>query len=82
MILPGVSSPLDRNYEQCVEKMSRRKSIFLSLGVVAVIIGTLLYFEQISVLYLLATISLVALLLIVAFSDLQEMGKAIQSDRS
>ncbi|MBX3244706.1 MAG: hypothetical protein KF685_09650 [Acidobacteria bacterium] len=62
--------------------MSRRKSIFLSLGVVAVIIGTLLYFEQISVLYLLATISLVALLLIVAFSDLQEMGKAIQSDRS
>ncbi len=64
------------------KKLSRRQSIFLSLGVITIVIGTLLYFEQISVLYLLATISLVALLLIVAFSDLQEMGKAIQSDKS
>ncbi|MBX3290688.1 MAG: hypothetical protein KF855_15335 [Acidobacteria bacterium] len=63
------------------KKLSRRQSIFISLGVVTVVIGTLLYFEQISVLYLLATISLVALLLVVAFSDLQEMGKAVQSDK-
>lgn len=41
---------------------------------VAVVIGVLIYFEQISVLYVLATLSLVALLLFVAFADLEKIG--------
>lgn len=63
------------------KKFSRRQSIFLSLGAIAVIIGALIYFEQISILYLLATVSLVALLLVVAFSDLQAMGNAASGDQ-
>ena len=42
---------------------------------VAVVIGTLIYLEQIAILYVLATIGLVALLLIVAFSDLERVGR-------
>ena len=44
------------------------------LGIVAVVIGTLIYLEQIAVLYVLATVSLVLLLLIVAFADLETVG--------
>ncbi|MBK9172324.1 MAG: hypothetical protein JNK51_01720 [Blastocatellia bacterium] len=39
----------------------------------AVVIGFLIYIEQIPVLYLLATVGLVALLLIVAFADLENV---------
>ena len=42
---------------------------------VAVVIGTLIYLEQIAILYVLATIGLVALLLVVAFSDLERVGR-------
>jgi hypothetical protein len=42
---------------------------------VAIVIGTLIYLEQIAILYVLATISLVALLSIVAFSDLESVGR-------
>ena len=42
---------------------------------VAVVIGTLIYLEQIAILYVLATITLVALLLIVAFADLENVGR-------
>ena len=42
---------------------------------VAIVIGTLIYLEQIAILYVLATISLVALLLIVAFADLENVGR-------
>ena len=42
---------------------------------VAIVIGTLIYLEQIAVLYVLATIGLVALLLIVAFSDLERVDR-------
>lgn len=56
-------------------KFSRRTiALFWSLGIGAVI-AALLYYEQIAVLYVLATISLVALLLIVAFSDLEKVGR-------
>ena len=41
---------------------------------VGVVIGSLIYFEQISVLYLIATLALVVLLLIVAFADLEKIG--------
>lgn len=45
------------------------------LLLVSIVIGTLIYLEQIAILYVLATISLVALLLIVAFSDLENVGR-------
>lgn len=57
------------------KKMSRRTSILLSLGTVAIIIGVLIYLEQIAILYVLATIALVALLLIVSFSDLETVAR-------
>lgn len=47
----------------------------LWLFVVAIVIGTLIYLEQIAILYVLATISLVVLLVIVAFSDLESVGR-------
>jgi hypothetical protein len=40
-----------------------------------VIIGLLVYLEQIALLYAIATIALVVLLLIVAFADLESVGK-------
>lgn len=42
---------------------------------VAVVIGVLIYLEQIAILYVLATISLVAILLIVAFADLEHVDR-------
>ena len=58
-----------------IRKYSRRTiALFWSLAV-AVVIGILLYWEQIALLYVLATISLVVLLLIVAFADLEKVGR-------
>lgn len=56
-------------------KLNRRTTAFLWLLAVAVVIGTLIYLEQIAILYVLATVSLVALLLIVAFADLENVGR-------
>lgn len=42
---------------------------------VAIVIGTLIAYEQISILYVLASLALVALLLIVGFSDLENVGR-------
>ncbi len=56
-------------------KYSRRTIALFWLLVVSIIIGTLIYFEQIAVLYVLATISLVILLLIVGFADLEKVGR-------
>jgi hypothetical protein len=56
-------------------KYSRRTiALFWSLAV-AIVIGVLLYLEQIALLYVLATISLVGLLLIVGFADLEKVGR-------
>lgn len=56
-------------------KFSRRTvALFWSLGIGA-LIAALLYYEQIAVLYVLATIGLVVLLLIVAFADLEKVGR-------
>jgi len=56
-------------------KFSRRtKALFWSLAVV-VILGSLIYWEQIALLYVLVTIALVVLLLIVAFADLEKVGR-------
>ncbi|HKP69721.1 MAG TPA: hypothetical protein VJV05_10595 [Pyrinomonadaceae bacterium] len=56
-------------------KLSRRSTAMIWLVAVAIVIGTLIYLEQISILYVLATLSLVGLLLIVAFADLENVGR-------
>lgn len=56
-------------------KFSRRSIALFWLALVGVVIGVLIYLEQIAVLYVLATVSLVALLLIVAFADLEGVGR-------
>lgn len=56
-------------------KLNRRTAALLWLVAVAAVIGTLIYLEQIAILYVLATVSLVALLLIVAFADLENVGR-------
>jgi hypothetical protein len=63
---------MSRNYSRAAEgtrKRRRRNSILVSAAVAAVII-LLLVFEQVALLYLLATVGVAVLLLIVAFADL------------
>jgi hypothetical protein len=55
-------------------KYSRRMVALFWLAMVAIVIGALIYFQQIALLYVLATIALVALLLIVGFADLENVG--------
>jgi hypothetical protein len=56
------------------KKFSRRSIALFWLALVAIIIGVLIYFQQVALLYVLATVALVALLLIVGFSDLEKVG--------
>lgn len=56
-------------------KLGRRTVALLWLVAVSVLIGVLIYLEQISVLYVLATLSIVALLLIVGFADLEKVSR-------
>lgn len=56
-------------------KFSRRTVALFWALIVAVIIGALLYLQQIAALYVLATLTLVALLLIVAFADLEKVSR-------
>ncbi len=56
-------------------RYSRRFIALFWLLLISIVIGTLLYFEQIAVLYVLATLSLVLLLLIVGFADLEKVGR-------
>lgn len=63
---------MSRNYSRAAEgarKKRRRNSILISAVVGAVIVG-LLVWEQVALLYLLATVGVAALLIIVAFADL------------
>jgi Kef-type K+ transport system membrane component KefB len=55
--------------------LSRRMTALLWLIVVGALIGTMIYIEQISILYVLTTLALVALLLIVGFSDLESVWR-------
>lgn len=50
-------------------------TVFVWLSIVIAVIGSLIYFEQISLLYVLTTLSLVALLLIVGFADLEGVSR-------
>jgi hypothetical protein len=56
-------------------KLSRRAMALLWLVAVGIVIGTLIYLEQIAVLYVLASLTLVVLLLVVAFADLENVGR-------
>ena len=56
-------------------KFSRRTVALMWIIAVGVVIGILIYLELISVLYVLATLALVVLLLIVAFADLESVGR-------
>ena len=55
--------------------LSRRTTALLYLVVATVVIGTFIYLEQIAILYVLATLGIVALLLVVAFADLEHIGR-------
>jgi heme A synthase len=55
--------------------LSRRMTVFAWVVVVIAVIGSLIYFEQISLLYVVTTLSLAALLLIVGFSDLEGVSR-------
>ena len=57
------------------KKLSSRKAALLWMLLVAVIVGVLIAYEQISLLYVLVTIGLVVLLFIVGFSDLEGVGR-------
>lgn len=56
-------------------KLGRRTVALIWLIAVSIVIGVLIAYEQISILYVLATLSIVALLLIVGFSDLEQVGR-------
>ena len=56
-------------------KFSRRSVALFWLVLVAIVIGILISMEQIAVLYVLATLSLVVLLLVVGFADLEKIGR-------
>lgn len=57
------------------QRFSRRAIALFWFLAVAIVIGILIYLEQIALLYVLATISLVVLLLIVGFSDLEKVDR-------
>lgn len=56
-------------------KLSPRKMALLWMLLTSILIGVLIAYEQISVLYVLATLAIVILLLIVGFSDLEEISR-------
>lgn len=61
-------------------RFGRRTIALFWFALVAVVIGVLLYLEQIAMLYVIATLGLVALLLIVGFSDLEKVGRESADD--
>jgi heme A synthase len=57
------------------QRFSRRTIALFWFLAVAVVIGILIYLEQIALLYALATIGLVVLLVIVGFADLENVNR-------
>lgn len=55
--------------------LSRRSIALLWMLLVAIVIGALIVYEQISILYVFATLALVTLLLIVGFADLEGVSR-------
>ena len=60
---------------ETTRRFSRRTTAFFWCLAVIVILGVLIYLEQIALLYVLTTVALVALLLIVSFADLEKVGR-------
>lgn len=58
-----------------LSKYSRRTVALFWLVALSIVIGILLYLEQIAVLYVLATIALVGLLAVVGTADLEKIGR-------
>lgn len=56
--------------------LGRRTTALLWFAAIGILIGFLIYFEQIALLYVLATVGLVVLLLIVGFSDLENIDRS------
>lgn len=61
-------------------RFTRRTIALFWVLAVGVVIGVLIYFELISILYVLATVALVLLLIIVGFSDLENVGRDAVDD--
>jgi hypothetical protein len=57
------------------KRFGRRSVALFWLLLVGVVLAVLIYLEQIAALYILATLALVVLLLIVAFADLERVGR-------
>jgi hypothetical protein len=57
------------------ERYSRRAIALFCLAIVSIVIFTLIYFEQIAILYILTTLALAVLLLIVGFADLEKVSR-------
>ncbi len=55
--------------------LTKRKTALLLTTVLFIFLFVLLKFEQIALIYVLATLGLVALLLTVAYSDLEKVGR-------
>ncbi len=56
------------------KRFSRRTIAMFWALVVGIVIASLIYYEQISVLYVLATLALVTLLLVVGFANLEKVS--------
>ena len=56
-------------------RLTPRKMALLWMLATAIVIGVLIAYEQISILYVLATLAIVILLLVVGFSDLEELSR-------
>ena len=57
------------------KEFGRRTVALFWCAVVAVVTGVFVYMQMIPLLYVLATVALVVLLLVVAFSDLENVGR-------
>lgn len=57
------------------DRYSRRSIALFWLAVIFITLFTLIYLGQIAILYILATLSLVVLLLVVGFADLEKVGR-------
>ena len=57
------------------KKFSRRATALIWLVLVSIVIGILLYLEQIAILYVIASVGLVMLLIVVGFADLEKVGR-------
>ena len=62
--------------------MSRRVQALLWMLAVAIMIGVLIAYEQISLLYVIATLGIVTLLLIVGFADLEGGSRTDNNESS